>query len=422
MRRAVVVVDGEHYADVVRDALAELPLEVVAIVLAGGTEKLRGGEEYGVPRAASVEAAIAEHVPDVVFDLSDEPVLGPPERLALASRALVLGVPYEGPDFRFDPPAFEPFDVPSLAVIGTGKRIGKTAVTGHLARTLAVDRSVVVVAMGRGGPSEPELVDTTPTMDDLVALSRAGRHAASDHLETAALCGVVTVGCRRAGGGLAGAPAMSNVLEGARLAASLAPDLVLFDGSGAALPPIDVGRRVLVVNAQQATHVAAGYLNPYRLRLADLVVVTMAGEGDTAAGVRRELEPHVRPGVPVVAVKLRPRPMRSVAGRRIAYLATAEHPEISEAVRSWGADVALISGALGDRSRLRDELAGCDANTYVVELKAAAVDVAAETALERGVEIILAVNDVVPLAGELDLDTELRRLAVEAVAAVGAMA
>ena len=68
-------------------------------------------------------------------------------------------MPYEGADFRFDPPRFEPIGLPSLAVIGTGKRVGKTAVTGHVARMLARDRRVVVVAMGRGGPAEPEVVE-----------------------------------------------------------------------------------------------------------------------------------------------------------------------------------------------------------------------------------------------------------------------
>ena len=34
--RAVAVIDGEHYADVVRATLAELPYEFVAAVLAGG--------------------------------------------------------------------------------------------------------------------------------------------------------------------------------------------------------------------------------------------------------------------------------------------------------------------------------------------------------------------------------------------------
>jgi cyclic 2,3-diphosphoglycerate synthase len=164
--RALVLIDGEHYAPVVRDALAALPYEVVAALLVGGTEKLRGGEDYGVPLVDSLDAVEA----DVVVDLSDEPVLGPRERLAWASRALALGLPYEGADFRFDPPAFHPFELPSLAVIGTGKRVGKTAVTGHVARLLARDRDVVVVAMGRGGPAEPELIAEPPGVKELVAL------------------------------------------------------------------------------------------------------------------------------------------------------------------------------------------------------------------------------------------------------------
>src|SRR5215208_5168734 len=215
LMRALVIGDGEHYAPVVRDALAALPYEVAGLWLAGGGEKLRGGDDYGVPVVSSLEGGIAELEPEVVVDLSDEPVLGPRERLRVASRVLAQGLPYLGPDFRFEPPELAPFPRPSLSVIGTGKRVGKTAVTGHVARLLARDRDVVVVAMGRGGPPEPELMETPPTVDDLVALSRAGRHAASDYLETAALAGVVTIGCRRCGGGMAGAPVDSNARGGA---------------------------------------------------------------------------------------------------------------------------------------------------------------------------------------------------------------
>ena len=47
-----------------------------------------------------------------------------------------------------------------MAVIGTGKRTGKTAVSAQLARVAAGKGiSPVIVAMGRGGPAEPELVD-----------------------------------------------------------------------------------------------------------------------------------------------------------------------------------------------------------------------------------------------------------------------
>ena len=43
---------------------------------------------------------------------------------------------------------------------------------------------------------------------------------------------------------------------------------------------------------------------------------------------------------------------------------------------------------------------GVDAEVYLVELKAAAVDVVAEAALARGAEVVLAANDVV--SPELD--------------------
>ncbi len=421
----MVVVDGEHYPPVVRDALAELAYDVVSAVLVGGTEKLRGEPDYGVPLSASLESAVSRHAPDVIVDLSDEPVLGPVERMALASRALALGIPYEGADFRFDPPVFEAFGLPSMAVIGTGKRVGKTAVTCQLARGLACDRSVVVVAMGRGGPREPELVDTSPSVDDLLALARAGRHAASDHLEIAAVAGVPTVGCRRAGGGLAGAVTFSNVLEGARVALGLRPDLVVFDGSGAALPPIAVGARVLVVGAHQDPAVATGYLNAYRHRLADLVILTSADDEQSRERLRASSAALVRDGVRVIAAALRPRPLSPVAGRRVAYFGAAPASGLGTIATHLhdvhGAEVVAVSGALADRTTLRAELSRVQADVFLVELKAAAIDIVAEEAIARGTEIVLVANDVVPFPGEPDLEAELNSLAGAAAAVLEAV-
>ena len=367
--RAVALVDGEHYPAVVRDALAELSYDWVGVILVGGTEKLRGAPDYGVPLVSDFTGA------EVVVDLSDEPVLGPAERLRWASRALAAGLPYLGADFRFDPPRFEPFELPSIAVIGTGKRVGKTAVTGHLARLLARDRSVVVVAMGRGGPPDPELVERPPTVDELVARSRSGRHAASDHLETAAVAGVPTIGCRRAGGGLAGAVSSSNVRDGARLAAGQSPDLVIFDGSGAAVPPIAVDRRVLVVGARQD---ADAYLNTYRRLISDLVIA---------------VDCEVDGAIPVT---LRLRPLEALEGRVAVF--TAGGSDVSH----LDADVVHVSTSLADRAALGAELARIDADTYLVEVKAAAIDVVAEHGLARGRRVVLAANDVVPLDGDLD--------------------
>ena len=418
MRRVVAIVDGEHYPPVVRDALEEIDDLVVAAVLVGGVEKLRGDDPgYGVPLEPSLEAAIERHLPDVVLDLSDEPVLGPPERMALASRTLALGVPYEGPDFRFDPPDATAVDVPTLAVIGTGKRVGKTAVTGHVAQRLALTRRVVVVAMGRGGPPEPEVIFVGPTVEALLDMSRDGRHAASDHLETAVVAGVTTVGCRRCGGGLAGAVAVSNVVEGVSIAAGLGAELVLLDGSGAALPPVAATRRLLVVSAAQPVEIAAGYLNAYRARISDLVVVTMAENEAPHEELVRALHGNLRPWAQVVRTVLRPRPLEPVSGERVAFFCTApatHHDRLAAHLeQAHGARVTSVSGNLSDRGRLRDDLAGADADVFLVELKAAAVDVVAEEAARRGVRIVIASNDVVPLPGEPSLDVELDRLASE---------
>jgi cyclic 2,3-diphosphoglycerate synthetase len=362
--RAIAVIDGEHYAPVVRDALAALPYEFVGALLVGGTEKLRGGEGYGVPLVSSLD----ELEVGVVVDLSDEPVMPPAERFRLASRALALGLKYVGADFHFEPPQLEPFDLPSLSVIGTGKRVGKTAVTAHVARLLARERDVVVVAMGRGGPAQPELVETAPTVDDLLALSRSGRHAASDHLEAAALAGVVTIGCRRAGGGLAGTVSHSNVAAGAELARSLEPDVVVFDGSGAAIPPVATSARILVTTAG---HDLDAYLNPYRVAISDLVV----GVGDVRGAD--------------VNVSLRLRPIQPLGGRRTAVFTTGAAP-----VEHLDAELVHVSRNLANREALRAELPGIDADVFVVELKAAAIDVVAEEAAARGAELVLAANDV----------------------------
>lgn len=413
--RAIAIVDGEHYAPVVRDALVELPYEFAAAVLVGGTEKLRGGDDYGVPIETDLEAAIARYAPEVVVDLSDEPVLGPIERLALASRVLVRGLPYIGADFRLDPPERMPFALPSIAVIGTGKRVGKTAVTGHVARLIASTRRVVVVAMGRGGPHEPEVIKIPPTVDALIALSRSGRHAASDHLETAALTGVETVGCRRCGGGLAGGVARSNVAAGAAIALGMAPDVVVFDGSGAALPPIAADRTIVVVGGHQDPAVAAGYLNAYRLLLADLVLVTMAEANSGWERVRDAVAGVVRPGVAVAGTTLRPRPVVDIGGRSVAYFCTAPtraHATLATHLRDvHGADVVHVSGNLADRGLLLDELTDVDADVFLIELKAAAVDVVAEAALEKGATVVLAANDVVSASGDEDLDEMLLEVA-----------
>jgi cyclic 2,3-diphosphoglycerate synthetase len=416
--RALALIDGEHYAPVVRDALRELPHEVVGALLVGGTEKLRGDDDYGVQVVHDLEEALSRFDPELAVDLSDEPVLGPRQRFRLASRILAHGIAYEGPDFSLRPPAFERFERPSLAVIGTGKRMGKTAITGYAARLLAEEHDLVVVSMGRGGPAEPQVAEVSPTVDDLLELSRGGAHAASDYLETAALAGVPTIGCRRAGGGLAGATWATNLAEGMRKALERDPALVVFDGSGAAIPPVEANARVLVAGAHQEPELVTGYLNAYRILISDLVVLTMAEQGTDHEAVAKAIR-EVKE-IPVVATVLRPRPVAPVDGKQVAFFTTAR-PDAApllerHLLEEHGAAEVTVSCNLADREPLRRDLEQTDADVYVVEIKAAAIDVVSEAASERGVEVVFADNDVQPVPGQPNLDDELRELAEAALA------
>jgi cyclic 2,3-diphosphoglycerate synthase len=433
--RALFLIDGEHYPPVVVDAMQSvhqsLRAEGVAAAFLGGTEKIRDGFDYGVPLVedtdpvSAVEKALADYEVDVVVDLSDEPVIGYRERMKIASLALYAGARYLGSDFELKPPDLRPVSTkPSLAVIGTGKRVGKTAISGYLARLLAREGfEPGVVSMGRGGPPRPEVIEghkmEVGSEYLLEALGR-GAHAASDYYETAALSRVITVGCRRCGGGLAGEPFVSNVLEGAEIANRLDTRVTVFDGSGAAMPPVRVERRVLVAGANQDPEYIVGFLGTYRLLLSDLLLLTMSEEPmagpEKVEGLIRAVR-KVRPDLTVIPIVFRPRPVGKVDGMRVGCVSTAP-PAILDTLSKYleehyRCEVVATSGNLSDRKRLvadLEEMSGVEA--YLTEIKAAAVDVVTRRGSEEGKPVFYCDNDPV---GE-GLDQELLGLAREAVA------
>ena len=403
---------------------------MLAALLVGGVEKLRPDEpiEVGVPlipvrgaRMASLGAAISAHAPDGVLDLSDEPILGYRERMELAAVTLSAGIPYIGPDFRLDPPVEgPPLSAPTLAVIGTGKRAGKTAVAGEVARLAdSMGLDPIVVAMGRGGPPEPEVAEAgSVDLERLLALVREGRHAASDYLEDALTTGVTTVGARRAGGGLAGGPWASNVREAAELAAARGPGIVILEGSGAAVPPVPWDTGVLVVPASAPPEYLGGYLGPFRLLLSDLVVFTMAADPDRGSENLSALRSHLQRfhgDARHVVTDLSPVPLADVQGRRAFFATTAPRAVAERQVRhlesASGCTVVGWSARLADRAGLTQDLDEADDyDVLLTELKAAAVDVACERALGRGAEVVFVDNRVVAIEGQIDLDVALREV------------
>ncbi len=353
-----------------------------------------------------------------------------PRRTASASRrsSLSLGIGYRGADFAFSAPRelVKP-STPTLGIIGTGKRVGKTSVSAYVARNLkAAGRDIVVLAMGRGGPAEPELIHgehVELSTSDLLALARQGKHASSDNYEDAVMSRVTTVGCRRCGGGMAGETFFSNVAEGARLADSLGKELMVLEGSGAAIPPVFADASIIVIGAGRGVGYVRDYFGPYRLSRADLAVIASAEEPLASAGDVAELRAAIAelaPEMPIVATTFRPVPLAPIEGRRVFFATTAPEaiaPRLaSHLAEEYGAQVVAVSTNLSNRARLREDLqrhAG-SFDTLVTELKAAAIDVVAEAGEEVGVPTVLCDNVPVAVDGH-DVGALVDRVAALAV-------
>jgi cyclic 2,3-diphosphoglycerate synthetase len=390
----------------VRDALDRLAAEreLVGVVFCGGEEKVRREvldspeEHYGRPVAIeddhrdALRRLAGETGAGAVVDLADEPVLSASDKLRLASLALYLGLGYEGPGTDIRVPRYErvDFEGPKLAVIGMGKRTGKTAVAGHWAALLRErDARPVIVSMGRGGPPEPQVAEPGTSLEDLLEIVDSGRHAASDYLEDAVISCVPTVGCRRVGGGLAGEPWESNVPEGARLALTLDPGTLIFEGSGACLPPVEVDRTVCVVGPRAE---ALGEMGHYRLLRSDLALV-MHGDDGIARRVSEQWDG------PVLRCELRPEPAEELPeDARVAFFSTGAglFADLEPVVSS---DNLARRGPLErDLDRALED--GCD--VFLTELKAAAIDTVAERARREDVRVVFVRNRPVALDGDLD--------------------
>lgn len=438
MPTVLALVDGEHYPATTRWGLAAARsrgYEVLACVFVGGGEKLPEGGALdlgGVPierleADLALGSLIERYGPEAVLDLSDEPVLGYRERMTLAAVTLASGIRYVGPDFTLDPPVTGPrLAVPTVAVIGTGKRTGKTAIAGEAARvTSKAGMRPVIVAMGRGGPPGPEVAEAGSVgLERLLALARGGEHAASDYLEDAVTTGVTTVGARRCGGGLGGSPFVTNAREAAEVAVEAGAGLVILEGSGAAVPPIPWDAGVLVCPVSLPEEYLAGYMGPYRILRSDLIVLTIESGPDTGPEHSTTLTSHVRrlrPDARVVVTEFRPLPLGDVRGKKVFFTTTAPPSSgpslVSHLEKAFGCRVIGTSHRLADRRGLLDDLEAAPAfEVLLTELKAAAVDVAAERALATGAEVVFVDNRPETREGDGELSDLLLEVAIQASA------
>lgn len=430
VNKMLCLVDGEHYLPVTKQAIDTLNnlehIDIVAAVFIGGTEKLRDDSEesYSEKLGVPVQFAKDKNIPydlivemiekydaDTVMDLSDEPILDYPKRFNIACRVLNEGISYEGPDFKFEPTTqYDIMEKPSITILGTGKRIGKTAVSGFVSRL--IDKNgyePCVIAMGRGGPEEPEIVhgeELEISAEFLLEQSEKGVHAASDHWEDALMSRILTIGCRRCGGGMAGEVFMTNMKKGAKLANEVDSKFAIFEGSGAAIPPIRTDKKIVLIGANQPIENLTTYFGPYRVGLGDLVILTMCEEPMADKDKIDAIEKFVgdvNPDATVISTVFRPKPLEDISGKGILFATTAPEDVKDKLVdyleSNYGCQVIGTTAHLSNRPLLREDMEKYmdDAEVMLTELKAAAVDVATKDAIAAGLEVVYCDNIPVPI-------------------------
>jgi cyclic 2,3-diphosphoglycerate synthetase len=439
MKTAIALIDGEHYPPVIKSSLEEIQkkYELKSLVFLGGTEKVGAEipeEMFGLPlvhlktKQDSLTAALKMFKPECVIDLSDEPVLGYKERLELANISLFNNARYIGSDFQFDPPLKKKIcNKPSISIIGTGKRVGKTAISAYLCRVLKEKGfDPVVIAMGRGGPEKPDLLDGSSVKIDaefLVKMADQGKHAASDYFEDAMMSRITTIGCRRCGGGLAGQPYISNVAEGVELANKLKAGIIVVEGSGSAIPPIKTDATLIAVSANQPHQYVSGYFGPYRIYSSDLAIITNC-ESPSADEEKVELISAAirknKKDINIMNTVFRPKPLGDLKGKRVFFATTAPKAlsqKLSDYMETnYGCEIIQISNELSNRKLLKQAISENKRkfDTLLTELKAAAVDVVARIGQEMGVPTVFCDN--IPISTQnQDLESGIIDLANKAI-------
>src|SRR5205814_500223 len=172
-----------------------------------------------------------------------------------------------------------------------------------------------------------------------------------------------TVGARRAGGGLAGRPFVTNVAAAAQRAVDLGAGLVILEGSGASVPTVPWDAGVLVAPATLDPEYLSGYLGPFRVLLSDLAVFIMVAGLVTGPDNLSTLGSRVRrlrKDIRVATVELQPVPLADVRDKHALFLTTAHHeaaPGLAAHLeRTAGCHVVMVSANLADRAALERDL------------------------------------------------------------------
>ncbi len=432
MKKTIALIDGEHYPPVIKQEIGNRK-EIALALLVGGDEKtINGNSDYGVPLLKAgknlletLESAIQEHKIERVLDMSGDPILLTHKRFKIAEIALRNFADYEGADFLFEAvQETKSLEMPSMQIIGTGKRVGKTAFSAYACRLLKrSDHDPLVITMGRGGPEKPEIIDgekTKITPEYLLAQAEKGKHAASDCWEDALTANVLAIGCKRCGSGLSGKTIGNNLAQGTAIANRTGKKFAIIEGSGDIVPSEKCETRLLIIGAMQKLSVLDKYMTPYRYAISDAAFISMCEEPAASKGKIEKIEKIIRKRkeMPIIRTVFRPRPLETIRNERVFLTYTANARILKRNIipyleERYECEVTGYSPNLGNRAKLVRDLRKKPGQEDIVltELKAAGVDTVTREGLARGKRVVYTSN--IPVGADSLEETEIQELILE---------
>ena len=224
---------------------------------------------------------------------------------------------------------------------------------------------------------------------------------------------------------MAGEVFLTNMKKGAKLANEVDSKFAIFEGSGAAIPPIKTNKNIVLIGANQPLNNLKDYFGPYRISLGDLIILTMCEEPMCNQEKREYIEEFIKeinPHAKVISTVFRPKPLADISGKKVLFATTApesiEKELVSYLETNYNCEIVGTTHHLSNRPLLKKDIEKYidKADIMLTELKAAAVDVATKYSMEAGLDVVYCDNIPVPINYKYpDLATSVLEVVDEAI-------
>jgi len=228
--------------------------------------------------------------PENVYDLSGSPAVTTNDRNEFAKVITSSGITYEGLDFTFTEetkglPLLRDFilhrsSLTTICILGTGNNVGKTPALNTIGKVLKKYKPVFIT-MSSEGPLTPEIIKEEKSAlysKDIRELKKKKANITSDDWHIALSTGLPVIDCFRIGEAYrTGVAAFSNIWTATEMAQKLDANLIIYQGSVIARPPVKLNGEIVIISAEQNPD-DFGKIERYSIIKADMIIITRCEE------------------------------------------------------------------------------------------------------------------------------------------------